>query len=414
MCTPAFADEVSDLKAEIAAQRQSAEAQKARLDALEQRLGAAQAQPAPAAGASYTQGEGLSYKSPKLSVTLYGLIDLTASTINHANAAGDRLTSFQTAWFSGNRWGITGKRDLSAGGLNAIFKLESEFVTHTGEMDTPGVLFNRDAWVGFESADLGKLTLGRQNALGRDFAAGYLDPYGSAKASTEEGGGTNTNNFKHLIFYGGSATGTRMNNGVVWKKVFSNNLVAGLAYQFGGIAGDFSKGSTKSAALGYNGGPFNVAGFVTQANVNGFTHKSYSVGGNYQLGEVRLNAGAFRYTAEQGALGSRTDNAYTVSAKFAPAGKMDYELGAQRMDASNAAVNAGGNVLNAYANASTATATATGKKGTVYGSIFYHFDKSTEVYLAGDYMKLGGGYRVATANGFRSQTELAVGLRTRF
>ncbi len=35
VCTPAFSDEISDLKAEIAAQKQAAEAQKARLDALE-------------------------------------------------------------------------------------------------------------------------------------------------------------------------------------------------------------------------------------------------------------------------------------------------------------------------------------------------------------------------------------------
>ncbi|MGS0757823.1 hypothetical protein ACVBEH_26040, partial [Roseateles sp. GG27B] len=35
---PAFADELSDLKAEIAAQKQAAAAQKVRLDALEQKL----------------------------------------------------------------------------------------------------------------------------------------------------------------------------------------------------------------------------------------------------------------------------------------------------------------------------------------------------------------------------------------
>ena len=44
ICAPAFADEVADLKAEIAAQKQAAEAQKARLDALEQKLNGVQQQ----------------------------------------------------------------------------------------------------------------------------------------------------------------------------------------------------------------------------------------------------------------------------------------------------------------------------------------------------------------------------------
>ncbi len=422
---PAHADELSDLKAEIAAQKALAAQQKARLDALESKLNAMPTQapaqaPAAEAGASgsnvsYNKGEGVSFKNSKSSVTLYGLIDATISNQNHANAAGDSLTSYRVAWFSGNRWGMTGKHDLNAGGLNAIFRLESEFEYETGNMDTPGVLFNRDAWLGFESEGLGKLTFGRQNALGRDISAIYGDPYGSAKATTAEGGYTNNNNFKQLIFYAGSATGTRYNDGLVWKKAFDGGIVAGLGYQFGGVAGDFSKGSTITGALAYNGGPFNLAGYVTHANVAGLKNESYSVGGNYTAGIFRINAGAFHYTADQATgLGSRTDNAYTVSTKIAPAGPMDYELGYQVMKANNAAVNGGGNVINAFANASTATKVATGDRSTIYASAFYHFDSTTEVYLAADYLKLSGGYKVGSANGSNNVTEVGVGLRTRF
>jgi predicted porin len=428
MCEPVFADEISDLKAEIAAQKQAAEAQKARLDALEQRLNgvlqqqaAATSQPAPAsgglpAGVSFAQGEGLTYATKNGSVSLYGLIDVSYVHTNHADAKGDSVTSPRVSWFSGNRWGVTGKHVMGDSGMNVIFKLESEYESQTGSMDTPNVLFNRDSWVGVESGMLGKLTLGRQNAIARDPSASgiYGDPYGPAAPTTEEGGYTNNNNFKQLIFYAGSATGTRIDNGVVWKKAFDGGLLAALAYQFGGIPGDFSNGSTETASLAYAGGAFNLAGFVTAAKVAGLADKSYSLGGNYLFGPVRINAGAFHYTAEQGALGERKDNAYTVSAKFAPAGKMDYELGYQNMKATNAAVNGGGNVLNAFANASTATATATGSRATVYGSIFYHFDKITEVYFAADYLKLKDGYKVGATNGSPSQTELAVGLRTRF
>jgi predicted porin len=138
------------------------------------------------------------------------------------------------------------------------------------------------------------------------------------------------------------------------------------------------------------------------------------VGGNYTVGPVRINAGLFHYTANQAALQSRSDNAYTLSAKFSPAGAMDYELGYQNMKASNAAVSGSGNVLNAFASATSATATATGSRATLYASAFYHFDKITEVYVAGDYLKLKDGYKVGATNGAPSQTELAVGLRTRF
>ena len=426
--TPAFADQISDLKAEIAAQKQAAEAQKARLDALEQKLNGVQQQqtaaktPASAApgalpaGVSFAQGEGLTYATPSGSVSLYGLIDVSYVHTNHANANGDSFNSPRVAWFSGNRWGLTGKRKMGDSGLNVIFRLESEYESQTGAMDTAGVLFNRDAWVGVESAEFGKLTLGRQNAIGRDPIASaiYSDPYGSAAPSTEEGGYSNNNNFKQLIFYAGSATGTRLDNGVVWKKGFDNGLFAGASYQFGGIAGDFSRGSSETVSLAYKGGAFNVAGFATAAKVAGLADRSYSVGGNYQVGPVRLNAGVFHYTAEQGALGSRSDNAYTVSAKFAPPGKMDYELGYQNMKANNAAVNGGGNVLNAFANASSATATATGSRATLYASVFYHFDKITEVYVAADYLKLKDGYKVGVTNGFANQTEFALGLRTKF
>ncbi|MDP9043503.1 MAG: porin [Pseudomonadota bacterium] len=434
VCRPAFADEVADLKAEIAAQKQAAEAQKARLDALEQKLNnmqvvqqqqqqAPQAAATPAAtssglpaGLSFTQGTGLTYANQAGFMQLYGLIDISYVHSNHADAAGDSLNTARVAWFSGNRWGLYGKRAMGDSGLNVIFRLESEFESQTGSMDTPGVLFNRDAWVGIENNTIGKLTFGRQNAIARDPAASaiYGDPYGPAAPSTEEGGYTNNNNFKQLIFYAGSATGTRVDNGITWKKEFNGGLLLGGQYQFGGVPGSPATGATETISLAYKGGALNLAGFATNANVAGLTNRSYSVGGNYTFGPVRLNTGYYHYTAEQGALGNRTDNAYTVSARFAPAGKMDYELGYQNMKASNAAVNAGRNVLNAFGNASAAKATATGSRATLYASAFYHFDKITEVYVAADYLKLKDGYKVGVTNGFPSQTELALGLRTRF
>jgi hypothetical protein len=71
-------------------------------------------------------------------------------------------------------------------------------------------------------------------------------------------------------------------------------------------------------------------------------------------------------------------------------------------------------LLLAFDNSYTSPAcAATGCRGTPCGSIFYHFDKITEVYLAADYLKLRDGYKFAPTNGSPSQTEVGVGLRTR-
>jgi predicted porin len=411
----------------LQAQKAAADAQKAAQQAqdalaqIQQATAAAKeaAETAKKAGSSSSlsqpAGEGLVYKNGGDTVRLYGLIDLSMSNKSNANKTGDTQNDMSVAWFSGNRWGIEGEHALKdTDGLKAIFKLESEYELPTGNMDTPGVMFNRDAWLGMESESIGKLTFGRQNTLAREFSKIYGDPYGTAGVTLDEGGYTNNNNFKQLIFYSGSATGTRYDKGIVWKKDFGG-IVAGLAYQVGGNPGDNTTGSTKSAGLAYNGGAFNIAGFYNSANVNGFTHTSYSLGGNYTMGLVRLNAGYFSYKADQPlAIGNRSDKAYTLSAKFSPAGKFDYELGWQTMNADNAAVNGSGYVLNAYANTSDATKTATGKRKTWYGSVFYHFDKRTELYFALDRLNTDGTYLAAQANGFTSQNEYAAGMRFKF
>ena len=446
---PAFADATDDLKTEIKAQREllesqrvQIEAQRARLEALEKKLDSAVAsqdaakpaptqqaavqRPAPApatattviASADYEMGEGLTFRlTPKDTVTLYGLIDATISDISNANAAGNHKTSYQTAWFSGDRWGITGRHGIGDGSLSTIFKLESEFDYQTGEEDTPGVLFNRDAWIGFQSDGLGKLTFGRQNAIARDFTGIYGDPFTGARVTLEEGGYTNVNNFKQLIFYAASATGTRYDRGVVWKKEFGP-LVAGLAYQFGGVAGAMDKGSTQAVALGYNGANdfYHLAGFYNHFNVNGFKQDDWSVGGNVMIvPALRLNAGYYKQDAEQGGgVGNRKDHAWTLSAKFAPGGPLDYMLGYQVIHADNAGLSGSGFVLTPYASAAGVTQTATGDKKTTYGAIFYHFDRRAELYLAADYMKLSNGYKLSVTNGHDNQTEIGAGMRIRF
>jgi predicted porin len=201
------------------------------------------------AGSAYAQS----------SVQLYGLMDLSVPTYRtHADANGDHVIGMGNAgepWFSGSRWGLKGVEDIG-GGTKVIFRLESEFVVANGQMEDPGQIFDRDAWVGIEDDTFGKITAGFQNTIARDASTIYGDAYGSARLTTEEGGWTNSNNFKQMIFYAASATGTRYTNGLAWKKLFSNGIFASAGYAFGNST-SFGSNSNYQAALGYNGGPFN-------------------------------------------------------------------------------------------------------------------------------------------------------------
>ena len=52
------------------------------------------------------RGNGIGLHTPNLDVELYGLLDITLSSVSNADAAGDHKTNFQTPWFSGPRWGV--------------------------------------------------------------------------------------------------------------------------------------------------------------------------------------------------------------------------------------------------------------------------------------------------------------------
>jgi len=470
LCHPVFANEVDDLKAEIAAQKAAEAAQKARLDALEARLNAMSTQQAAApakapvvAKALQTDQNGAKiidtpagvslYDNGNTSLHMYGLIEATGSHANHQTAGGGSATGMQVAWFSGNRLGFDADHALAIGdqiglpGLKVISKLETEFELPTGDMDTANVFFNRDAWMGFYSDDLGKVTIGRQNTLTRDFTANWGDPYGGADVSLKEGGYSNVNNFKQFIFYSGGANGTRLNSAIEWKKKFGSHIVAGLGFAFGSqggggsgdvgnggsTPGDFKKGQTQEASIALNAlevGPGLLSANVSydRANVNDLIHQSELIGGNYRIGMFRVNGGYVHYTAEQGvsnSAGTRTDNSWTVSMSLLPTPENEFALGFNEMKGKNAGFSGGGTIINPFGNmAGVTTTTADGSKKAIFGSYMYHVDRQLDVYFAADHFKVDGGWVIGDAQGngnhfgagqaYNNETEVAVGARYKF
>jgi predicted porin len=484
---PASADELSDLRATVQAlSKRLSDLEAAGAKAKAEPTTVAPAKELPASLKTDQEGKEINdsnrsgitiFDNDKTTLKMYGVVEATIShdgnqqvsgvpygggglgsggTKNTGNAGGTPAGSyantlgFQTSWFSGNRLGFDFNHDLGdAGGfrnLKIMAKLENEFELPSGTLDTSNGIFNRDAWLGFYSPDLGKLTLGRQNTLTRDFTQTWGDPYGSADVTLKEGGFTNVNNFKQLIYYSGGGGGTRLDSAAVWKKKLDDNWVIGLAHSFGfqgaggsgalgagvpalgyvnngqggPVPGDPKNGAANEVSIAYNNmklgdiAKANINLSYNEVNIDDLPEASIQVGGNVTFNEkFRINAGYIHYTADQGinnSTGTRTDNAYTLSASLTD-GKMMYALGYQSIRINNAgfigATGTGGinlipfisyipalSPLNAVA-----TNLASGNKNTLYGSIMYRWDRQTDFYLAADFAKVTGGISAPDAEG---------------
>ncbi len=413
LAIPAHADEISDLKAQNKLIIE-------RLDQLEKSTSGAAGNPV-----TITQAPGWNLiQDPDTSVSLYGKIDVTIGSRSNADTKGNRQTGMFVSWMSGNRWGIHGSHVIDKEtGTKVISTLESEFESPTGNMDTPNVLFNRDAWLGIESESIGKLTIGRQNTLARDFIQTWGDAFGTSKVDTSEAGWCNNSNIQQFIFYGGGADGTRNDGSVVWKKVIGP-WVVGATYAFGYVENgngpattpaQFPNGSTTGGAVAYNGADWNLNGAVTQAIVSNLTHSIYAFGGDYQFNSLILwKAGMAYANVDQAVVGSRTDHAYSTSLTFTPEGKMRYVLGYHDIDLKNAGYSSTGNTLGVTADTSGVTTSADGKRQTTYAAVFYKFDKQTDVYVAYDQVQTSGGYVLASTHGANYMNEVGVGLRWSF
>ena len=392
------------------------------------------------------------YSSSNTRLSIYGLIEATLSRADHQTSSGGTTNGFQVAWFSGNRLGFDALHALPGVGealsmpdLKVMSKLETEYELPTGDMDTANVFFNRDAWLGFYSETLGKLTFGRQNTLTRDFTQNWGDAYGTPEVILKEGGYSNVNNFKQFIFYSGAPTGTRVNSGINWKKKWDQHWVTGVGWAFGSgggggsgdvgnggsYPGDFNNGTNKAVSVAYNGLP--VGPTLVNANANwdhgtnhDLSHNSVLFGGNVNYGPWRVNGGYVHYTAEQGpnnSVGDRHDNSWTMSGNFRP-GKTEFSLGYVRLAGDHAGFNSAGLIINAYGNMAGVTTVADGAKGTVFGAIMYHADSQTDFYVAADHFNVSGGWVIGDAQGngnkfgvghpYDSELEVATGVRFKF
>ncbi|PMY01052.1 porin, partial [Pseudomonas sp. GW460-13] len=82
------------------------------------------------------------------------------------------LFRMSSGGLSGSRWGLRGVEDLGSG-LKALFVLESGFGLDDGKSQQGGRLFGRQAYVGLESDQVGRVTFGRQYTSLFDMMANF-------------------------------------------------------------------------------------------------------------------------------------------------------------------------------------------------------------------------------------------------
>jgi len=227
------------------------------------------------------------------SVTLYGLVD---AGFNYAKRDGQSVKGIDSGLMSQSRFGMRGSEDLG-NGLKAIFTLENGFTVDNGQQ-THGRLFGRYAFVGLESAQAGRLTLGRTTNLAFMWAAGIVNPFGLSFSTASIG---STFAYNDAVMGGG-----RVNNSVYYYSPSFYGIQAAIGYSFNAFQSGLPGGSESEvpesgknnrmidAGLKYDNGP--IKGVLTYQQVESpmsgsKTFRNLTVGGSYDFGVAAIFAG---------------------------------------------------------------------------------------------------------------------------
>ncbi|HEX8610776.1 MAG TPA: porin [Telluria sp.] len=176
-------------------------------------------------------------------VTIYGVAD--AGLVREQGGAGGNLTRLSSGVGAASRIGFRGSEDLGDG-WSANFLLEAGVRLDTGEQESSGALFHRQAYVGARHRQYGAATLGRQYTPYYNALTSVGDPFGGGYAGTA----------KNLFPAGGQ--NTRTSNAIVYAMPETMGMTAELSYALGEQPGSSTAGRQFGVALGYSQGPLNA------------------------------------------------------------------------------------------------------------------------------------------------------------
>lgn len=277
------------------------------------------------------------------SVTLYGVADVwLGSNKVEVAGVGQRQTVVDTSGVNGSRWGLKGSEDLG-GGLKAIFQLESGFKQDTGAPKTPGVLFDRQAFVGIESG-FGTVSLGRQYSAYDDLhgavdhnydaftflatglvAANGMKDYTGRIDNSIAYTSANYSGFSGKIVYGFGENKNAVpgqdatNSASVHLKYANGPLLVGYAYQedkqalVPGVGQDKNKYNLIGGT--YDFGVVKLVGSYNQAKNATTKDKEYQVGVVVPFGAAAISAGYAHSKSDMGAI-SNTGKGFAILATY--------------------------------------------------------------------------------------------------
>lgn len=309
--------------------------------------------------------------SAQSSVTLYGVVDVSAKYVK--NDAAARRVSLATNGYNSSRIGFRGVEDLG-GGLKAGFTLEGDLSADNGTVDTTR-FFGRRSTVSL----LGGFGEVR---LGRDYTPSFwnmtiFDAFG-------------------FVGVGASANVHQLVTGNTTRVRADNTIGYFLPSNIGGLYGQFQVGAAEAGTVpgnlgryvggrvGFAAGPFDIAGsYGEQKLVSGApSFKSASIGGSYNLHVVKLMS--YYHQTKQG-----NDKDQIISASVVvPMGQGEIHAGYDTSKRTNAA-------------------NVTTKVDQIKAGYVYNLSKRTAMYSTvsrlnnknGTTYAIGGGNAYGTAGG---------------
>jgi predicted porin len=364
--------------------------------------------------------------SAQSSVTIYGIVDAAVrmTTNNGASVAtnGESITTVAPGGMSQSRLGFNVNEDLG-GGMRALANFEHRFNSDTGNVSAAD--FWRQSWVGLQSANLGRLTIGRQYNVLFDV---YTGTYSSFKYSPyieafkpEVGyslGARNDNMVKYAITVGGFTAEAQVSAGE------GNATAVG------------ANGKSWGGMAKYAAGPFAAGGgyMELEDNATGKSVKAYTLGGAFTSGALYVNLSYGMNDFEEGfspalnatLLGSIAGALSHVS--FPTAGLPAGSAAGAFVNASKReiistgatfqltpALNLGGQYWKFEQDGRQVTPLVSAANGGGDAFAFvadYAFSKRTDAYFEVDHTKLDGNIRFS--NGAEDRTGVMVGVRHRF
>lgn len=173
-------------------------------------------------------------------VSIYGIVD--AGFVSERGGAAGTKNNISSGVASTSRIGFRGNEDLG-NGLSAVFVAENGFQADTGALKTANTLFDRQAYVGLKSKELGAVTLGRQYTPWYNVLTQVADPFA----------GGYTGSSKNL--FTAASVITRLSNTVVYASPVVAGFNADVMYSLGEQANSNVAQRQIGLSVGYVNGP---------------------------------------------------------------------------------------------------------------------------------------------------------------